>query len=382
MTGLRVLLTNHTLAARAGSELYVRDLALALLERGHSPVAYSPHIGEVGLELRRATIPVVDDLRNLAAPPDIIHGQHHTETMTALLHFPGVPAVFFCHGWAPPEEAPPLFPRILRYVAVDDTCRDRIVCEHGIAEERVRVILNFVDLERFPARGPLPPRPRRALLFSNRASDETHLPTVREACAEARLELDVMGDSAGQSCAAPERFLGQYDLVFAKGRCALEALAVGTAVVLCDAAGAGPLVTAGEFERLRRLNFGVRALREEVSTDFLLTEIQRYDAADAAKVSGKVRALAGRGMAVDEIVALYKEVVTEHAGAGTPEPGPEGRAAGAYLRQLVEGIRLERVEMLARWQAFQDSPTGRLRNLLQRTPLIGPLAHSLLKRFR
>src|SRR5687768_9271338 len=104
MGGLKVLLTNNTLATRAGSELYVRDLALGLLKRGHTPIAYSTRIGAVGMELRRATIPVVDDLRNLASPPDIIHGQHHVETITALLHFSGTPAVFFCHGWLPPEE--------------------------------------------------------------------------------------------------------------------------------------------------------------------------------------------------------------------------------------------------------------------------------------
>ena len=56
--------------------------------------------------------------------------------------------------------------------------------------------------------------------------------------------------------------LGQYDIVFAKARCALEALAVGNAVVLCDTVGVGPMVTTGEVDRLRRLNFGVRALRE------------------------------------------------------------------------------------------------------------------------
>src|SRR4051812_7135144 len=62
MAGLRVLIANHTLGPRAGSELYARDVALALLARGHRPVAYSTHLGPVADELRRATVPVVDDL--------------------------------------------------------------------------------------------------------------------------------------------------------------------------------------------------------------------------------------------------------------------------------------------------------------------------------
>src|SRR6266851_3724613 len=157
--GLRILITNNTLDRRAGSELYVRDLATALLKRGHTPVAFSTILGDVARELRAATIPVIDNLDALTTPPDIIHGQHHVETMIALLHFPDTPAIYFCHGWLPWEEAPPHFPRILKYVAVDQTCRDRLVFENGIPKNRVQVLLNFVDLERFKPRGPLPSCP-------------------------------------------------------------------------------------------------------------------------------------------------------------------------------------------------------------------------------
>ena len=380
MGGLKVLLTNSTLDLRAGSELYVRDLALGLLRRGHTPVAYAPHIGEVGRELRRATVPVVEDLRRVASPPDIIHGQHHTETMSALLHFRNAPAVFFCHGWLPSEEAPPLFPRILRYVAVDDTCRDRLLCEHGIAEERVRVQLNFVDLERFAPRGPLPPRPRRALVFSNSANEATHLPSVREACARARVTLDVMGRSSGQPCDEPEKSLARYDLVFAKGRSALEALAVGAAVVLCDEVGSGPLVTSGEVARLRRLNFGIRALRQEVSADALASQIARYDAADASEVSRRIRAGAGLEDSLDEIVALYEEVLAEHGNAGAPDADTEGRAVADYLRWLTSDIRREREALRKKEEAFQNSATGRLRNGLLRARLLGPTARALARR--
>src|SRR5262245_4971219 len=217
-SGLRVLITNNTLNARAGTELYVRDIATALIERGHTPIAYSTHLGQVAEELRAATVPVIDDLRTLAAPPDIIHGHHHLDTMTALLSFPGVPAIYFCHGWLPWEEAPPRFPRILRYLAVDHTCRDRLVYEHGIAESDVAVLLNFVDTERFKPRGPLPESPKRALVFSNNANDWTYLKQVRQACERSAITLDVVGLSSGNPTKNPESILTDYDLVFAKAR--------------------------------------------------------------------------------------------------------------------------------------------------------------------
>ncbi|HJQ22902.1 MAG TPA: glycosyltransferase [Blastocatellia bacterium] len=349
---MRVLITNNTLAARAGSELYVRDLATGLLDRGITPIVYSTMLGEVAEELRRLTVPVIDDLEALAAPPDLIHGQHHLETMTALLHFPGVPAVYFCHGWLPWEEMPPRSPRILRYVAVDQTCRDRLVCEQAIPEDRVRVLLNFVDLERFKPRPPLPARPARALIFSNNANEQTHAPAIREACRRSGIALDVVGLQAGNACANPEALLGGYDLVFAKARSAIEALAVGAAVVLCDANGVGEMVTTGNLERLRPLNFGIRALREPVSAAALQREIGRYDARDAGEVSRRIRTAAGRDAVVDEVVALYREVIAEGTALPPADASAEARAAAAYLRALAPRLK-ERDGLWIAYRAMQ-----------------------------
>ena len=335
---MRILITNNTLDQRGGSELYVRDLAIGLLKRGHTPIAYSTALGEVAKEIRAATIPVIDNLDSLSLAPDIIHGQHHLETMTALLRFPRVPAVSFCHGWMPWEESPPKFPRILQYAAVDHLCRDRLILESGIPADRVRVLLNFIDLERFKPRGPLPDRPQRALILSNYATEKTHIPAVREACARHGIDLDIVGRDSGNVCAQPEEILGDYDIVFAKGRAALESLAIGAAVVLCDAGGAGPLVTASEFDQLRPLNFGVRTLREPVSADEIDRQIARYNPADAAQVSKLVRAGAGRDAVIDQIISMYQEVIEENESLATDEAA-EAHAAAAYLHWLAPTLK-------------------------------------------
>ena len=196
---LRVLITNNTLDARAGSELYVRDLALGLLRRGHAPVAYSSVLGEVADELRAASIPVLDDLRSLSVAPDVIHAHHHLDAMCAMLRFPAVPAVFVCHGWQPWQEQPPVFPAIRRYVGVDDVCAERILTTPGVDPARVRTVYNAVDLTRFGRRpDPLPDRPRSALIFSNYASEDNYVGTIREACRAASIErVDVIGRGTG-----------------------------------------------------------------------------------------------------------------------------------------------------------------------------------------
>ncbi len=375
MRGLRILITNHFLRGRTGSELYVCEVATSLLRRGHTPIVYSPQLGPTARELRNATVPVVDNLDAIASPPDLIHGQHHVETMSALLRFPSTPAVFFCHGFLPWEETPPVHPRIVRYVAVDDTCFDRLVAENGIPEERIAVILNSVDLEQFLPRPPLPARPARALVFSNGAKESTHLGAVREACQKSGLTLDVIGADAGNVAARPQEVLGQYDVVFAKARCALEAMAVGTAVVLCDTFGVGPMVTASELERLRRLNFGVRTLRNNVDAGVLQKEIDRYDPADAAEVSRQIRTNAGRSDAIDQIITLYHDAICEFEENGARDYDAEARAEASYLHDLNSHFEVE-------FDAILKSRTFRWRKRMLDLPGAGPMLRSIASKFR
>jgi hypothetical protein len=331
---LSVLLTNHALAMRAGSETYLRDVALALLRRGHRPIAFSLIHGVVADELRRATVPVVDDLSKLGRPPDVVHGHHHLETLLAALTFPDVPIVHFCHGWIPWDEKPLRHPAIRQYVAVDEVCADRLVHEEGIPADSVETLLNFVDLRRFRPRQPLPARPGRALIFSNSATDDGYVRRIQAACTAFGIAVDVVGHLAGNAAAAPESVLPRYDIVFAKGRAALEAMAVGCAVVIADWLGCGPLVTPETFDRLRSRNFGVRELVHEHDETWYADQIRRYDIEAATAVRDRVRAEADLESAVDRLIALYERALVRAAG-----PGDGHRAAAEHLRLVMRPLK-------------------------------------------
>jgi hypothetical protein len=335
---MKVLFTNAGLRNRAGTELWVRDVALALLRRSHTVAAYSTVLGEVADELRDAGVVVVDRLEALPWEPEVIHGHHHAETMTALVHFGGVPAIYVCHGVAPWQEAPPLHPRVMRYVAVTELVREMAVKRHGVPPERLSLMLNFVDLEEFPLRADLPDRPRRALLFSNQATPESLYPEVSEGCRRCGLELDAVGRGMGNPTSRPGDILGRYDLVFAVGRAALEALACGTAVIVCGAEGMGPLVDTGQLDRLRRLNFGIAASTAALTPEEVARQIGRYDAADAARTAARVRQEAGLDQAVERLLTLYGEALT--AFAETPGLArPPDPATAAYITALAALVK-------------------------------------------
>ncbi len=375
MKKLTVLITNHSLRERTGTEMYAFELARGLLAAGHRPVLYSPRSGELAEQIRRETVPVVDDLDKLSSPPDIIHGQHADETATALLRFPSTPAIYVCHDWYLSMDAPPRFPRVMRCVAVDSQCRDKLVFEHGIPEERVSVLLHSVDLEKFRPRPPLPAKPRRALILCNQTKENEFLSAAFAACKQAGVSLDVYGLGVGRQCERPEELLAEYDIVFAKGRTALEALAVGASVIVYWWRRIGPVVTLAELERLRRDNFGMRTMGprstpEEFGRD-IKAALARYDAQDAASASLRVRAEAGSDRLVTEFIELYESVIVEHAGVVRDDEA-EARAAAAYLRSLSLSKARE-------YDVIYDSATFRMRERLLRVPVIGRVGRELAR---
>jgi hypothetical protein len=328
---VRILLTNSTLADRSGSELYARDLALALRDRDHEVIAYSPLLGDVAADLRAASIPVTNDLRSIRVAPDVIHGQHHLETIAALTHFPGVQALYVCHGWLPWQEAPPAHPRIRQYVAVDDTVLDRLIVESGIDPAMVRTLYNFVDLRRFARRATTFTVPRNALIFNSRATEENFGALVREACrARGIVDVDLVGYGSERPVREPAALLARYDLVFARARTALEAMAVGCAVIVSDPTGMAGLVTTQNYDALRRANFGVRTLRHEVTVDALSSEIAAIDGTDVACVSERARAGADMNAVVDAYEEMYREL-SRKVEVGELE---EREALASYLRWL------------------------------------------------
>ncbi|MEN3370524.1 MAG: hypothetical protein V7609_2667 [Verrucomicrobiota bacterium] len=309
MPGRRILITNDKLNTRFGAETATRDLAFGLAALGELPVIYTPEPGYVSEEIQEGGIPVVNDLRAVPFQPDIVHGNQHPETVEALMAFSQARGIFVCHARLAWPATPPLTDRIQHYVAVDHNCLERLTLDYAIPRERVSVIFNSVDTVRFAQRSPLPERPQRALVFSNYATDNNFLPAIRAACQQINLPLDVIGAGVGRLIARPQDVLPDYDIVFAKARCAIEAMAVGNAVILCDETGLGPMVNSNEVAELRKWNFGMRTLQLPIEPRRIITELNRYHAVDARRVSDHIRLHSAATHLTQEYSSLYEKVM-------------------------------------------------------------------------
>ncbi len=307
--GLNVLITNIVMSGRSGTEIVTRDLALGLARAGHNPTVYTQRIGPIGEELKDHSIPVTTSIDGIGEPPDIIHAHHTPVAAVAVTRFPDVPAVFLAHDFVTWHDTPPIFTPIRRYLAVDTTVAERLYGDPAVADDTVEVVLNAVDMARFPVGPPLPSRPEKALAF---AKNRGHVAAIKAACDQRDISLDVVGAAVGRIIEAPEETLQQYDLVFTSALSAIEAMACGRAVIVCDGRGLAGLVTPQRFEAWRPMNFGLRTLSRPVTATDLVSEIDGYDPVASSEVCRLIRQDADTTKWIARFLALYKTVIAEH----------------------------------------------------------------------
>ena len=308
---MNILITQHRLTDRGDSELYTLELAQRLIQQGHCVIVYCPRLGPLTDKFLEATIPVVDCLSSVENAPDIIHGQSGLETLTAMIRFAETPVVYVMHDWASPFDRPPLLARIRKYIAVEQTCFDRLTIKIGCPAERTTTLQPSVDLDIFWKRHPLPDQPKRALFYSDDL-DQGPLTDLQAACDDQDIVLDRSATVLQDSDQPLETILPQYDLVFAHGRCAAEALAVGCAVVLCSKTKSGPMMSSKGVERFSRFNFGMRLIPNNHSKGRLIHVIKTYDAADAENTCVAVRETAASSQWISQLVEFYELAIDEY----------------------------------------------------------------------
>lgn len=339
---MRILLTNHELARRTGTELLTAELALALRGRGHEVAVFTWGRGVLADGLEEEGVPVAADPRALPFVPEVIHGQHHLATMAALTAWPGVPGLYFCHGVRPFDEQPPRHPRLGLYLSMAAINNDWLARAAGVGPERVATLPNWFDPLRFrTVRDPATPA-TRAALFSNRLGPGPLYEAVRAACARHGLELHGLGHGFGTPTESPEAELPGQAVVFATGRSALEALACGCAVIPLDpAVGLGSLVSPEDFDEQRDRNWCVYRRPQDVTAAAVEAELSRLSPAATAEVTLRVRRELTLGQAVGALENQYRRVIGGEGGSR------DGRTSAQALDSTGSAALVEYFRFLA-----------------------------------
>ena len=338
---MKILITNNSLDYLAGSEWIVIELAKALVSRGHQVAACSSRIGEIGSLLREMSVPAIRDPLDSPFQPDIIHGQHHLDTMRALNAFPDVPAIYYCHGYLPWVEDPPVHPRILNYVGMCTVLSERIRLSLGLPERSVITVPNWVDIDRFRfVRNPAE-TPEKALLYL-RSIDRSgwYVSQLSEAFDSMGIKLDLWlprGDTR-----APELVLPEYDIVLASGRSAIEAMACGCAVLPISATSCLDLVDESNFRFLWDQNFSPRLSTGQFNAESVKKALGSYRPDQVSAVTAKIRSECTLDSAVDILESLFLRTVDEFSQRDLPASQTvrsEFHALANYIQSIMPMVR-------------------------------------------
>jgi glycosyltransferase involved in cell wall biosynthesis len=330
-------MTNHRLQSAGGTEWFVVETARALQSRGHEVAVFTPVGGEMAERLQAAGIPVVALPRDCPFVPEIIHGQHHLETMAALAAWPGVPALYFIHGATPWEEHPPAHPRIRRYLAPAPRFSRWISRECGVPETMVEAVRNFFDPARFPVVRAQPLAGKRALVFHNTMEPEGEaVVALEQGCAMAGYSLDRAGVAFGNVLADPGRVLPEYDVVFAGGRSAIEAMACGCGVIPVTARQSAERIHPGNYAEMVGRNFTAEINAPPIEAGEIAGHLRAFQAEEIAEITRRIRREATLDATTEHLLEIYRTIVslpTEHA------PEAEGAAVSRYLAGLSARVK-------------------------------------------
>ncbi|MHA4808864.1 glycosyltransferase family protein [Flavitalea flava] len=309
---MNILITNIELGHRSGTVVYVFELAIGLKEKGYNVEVYTRKIGETAMDLIKEGIQVTDDPGQLINIPDIIHAHHNLTSIDVLKRFKDVPVLFFLHDRLYFYDIPVKNPRILKYIAVDYNCLDRLLIEAKIPCHYTSVIYNWVNTDRFKCRKDFAVRPSSALVFSNYAKSNNHYHIIASACRKYGITLDVIGAGTGNYIKQPEQVLLKYDLVFAKAKAAMEALSTGAAVVLCDYSGLGEMVAPERLEYLRKFNFGMKTLTRHFDEDHIIEEIRKFNGDNNRLNAEWIREHASFTRILEQLIQLYQQTIVDY----------------------------------------------------------------------
>ncbi len=331
---MRILWTNHALDHPAGTENFTRDLTTELVRRGHEVEILCTRAGVVAEQLRAEGIPVHTDPRALMGKFDLIHGQHFVETAVALAALPEVPALFFCHGdpsgdWI---EHPPVHSRVVRWLTTCDNLRHHLARVFDHEASTIGVVANPVDVEALPEAAPPAWPPQRAVVFHNTlTTDSPEWEHAAAICRDRGMTLDGLGAGFGKRSSQPWDELAGVDLVFASGRCAMEAMAMGRAVVILGPGHSGGLAGPEDFPTLEASNF-TRTLRELSWADPMEWVESPVHAREAiARLSTLVREYHALPRVADQLEQFHREVAGYHPQSSAHVVEEESMASAVNL---------------------------------------------------
>lgn len=263
---MKILTSAHALNL-AGTPTFTLTMYNEMVKRGHDVTVYSPLGGP--LENQMDTVKSLDRV----FAPDIILAQHIPCAVDLKARFPNLPLIFYCHGFVQEIEQPPPFDADY-YLVINEECRDNYI-NKGIRPEKMKIVRDFVDTDRFKPVEPINKELKKVLFISNYKKWKNYK-AVSGACEKLGLELACYGSPYGRNFEI-EKAINEADLVISWARGILEAMACERAALSFDRYEGDGYIDLKTYFEARKDNFSGRYFKYEYNADTLADEMLKYD---------------------------------------------------------------------------------------------------------
>jgi hypothetical protein len=349
---VKILLGTHHLEMRAGSELFAAELIASFQARGHEVAAFTFFKGEIGEVIEANGTPVFethDKNAMVRFQPDIVQTCHIPCAHFLRAIFPDAVRVHAMLGAFPPLEAPPLGGDAYGLgLAVSEEVLDRINKTSFAQDVETVIFRNWYDDEAVKSAARRQNTPQNADGRRLRVAVISHHVAPELIAALTALENAgaVKAEYFGvqyKTVVVDGDFLANYDLVVSIGRTALLAAACGIPCIMADIHGSDGLLTAGNLDAVRTVNFSGRLHRHPITKTHIQEQIDQIPAHDREQLRGRVTAAYSLRARAEWLLSRYEELLAEaRDGTRTMRPKFEAPSEGlvhAEIAITVRGLR-------------------------------------------
>ncbi len=270
IVAVRFILANNGLGGAGGTETHLLTVGDQLLRLGHEVVVHANELGPFADFVRSRGIEVTHRPSELPDDCDVVFAQDAILALELAERQPRALMVFRVCSDVYDFELPPQVDGVVDLVVVlsDRYARLARACAISAPLLRLRVP---IDVDRLVPLGAIRTRPRRAVILGNYAD---RVRVVREACERRGIEVDAVGGAHQRYDVAAA--LASADIVVAKSRAALDAMACGRAVYVYDTFGGDGWVTPESYPALEADNFAGQASDRVIGVDELERDLADY----------------------------------------------------------------------------------------------------------
>jgi hypothetical protein len=248
MGRVRFVLANRLLTHAGGTETHLVTIGEQLLRLGHEVVLFSPELGPFAEHARRRGLGVAG-LDELPPECDVVFAQDAFVIHELAERYPAAFTVFRVCGDVFDFQSPPQLDGLVDLVVVLSDRYARLARACAIAPRLLRLRIPVSD-DRLVPTGPIRARPRRAVVLGNYPD---RIDVVREVWERRGIHVTQVGGERQRYDLAAA--LGGADIVIAKSRAALDAMACGRAVYVYDTFGGDGWVTPETYAALEADHF-------------------------------------------------------------------------------------------------------------------------------